>query len=85
MPPKTRSTTARKPAARKAPAKRKKARRKIVKAKITIALFNCKRCRKPYNLPWRHVCLIGATPAQRAAALKNLAAARQAKKSRRWW
>ncbi|WP_062441195.1 hypothetical protein [Herbidospora daliensis] len=86
MPPKTRSTTARKPAVRKAPAKRKKARRKIVKARITIALFRCKTCRRGYNWPFGHVCMVGATPAQRAAALKNIALARKAKaQKRRWW
>ncbi len=80
MPPKTRSTTARKPAVRKAPAKRKKARRNIVKAKVTITLFRCKRCKKGYNWPPSHVCLIGFTPAQAAAARRNLQAARAAKK-----
>ncbi len=84
MPPKTRSTTARKPAAKRAPAKRKKARKRI---KVTIklpAFFTCKRCRKGFNWPFGHVCLIGFTPAQAAAARRNLAAARKAKKTR-WW
>lgn len=85
MPPKTRSTTARKPAAKKAPAKRRKASRKRVSVSVKIrALFTCKRCKKGYSLPWAHTCMIGFTPAQAAAARKNIALARKAKK-RRWW
>lgn len=91
MPPKTRqarpkpgSTTARKPAAKKASAKRKK-RRKIVAVQVNFrALFTCKKCRKGYSWPFGHVCMIGFTPAQAAAARKNIALARKAKK-RRWW
>lgn len=81
MPPKTRRA-APKAATRKTAAKRKP-RRKIVtvKAKVTITLFKCKRCRRGYNWPFGHVCLIGFTPAQAAAARRNLEAARRARKS----
>lgn len=69
----TKTKTTRKPPQRKR-------RRKIVTVRVKFGLFRCKTCRKPYNLPWRHVCMIGFTPAQAAAARRNLEAARRAKR-----
>ncbi len=79
MPPKTRSTTTRKPAAKQAPAKRKSRSRKRIKVKVTFALFTCKTCKKPYNLPWFHTCMLGFSAKQAAAARRNLKLAREAK------
>lgn len=69
-------TPARKPAAKK-PTKRK--RRKIVKVSVTFGLFRCKRCRRNYNVPWRHVCMIGFTAAEARRAQRLSTQARKAK------
>ncbi len=68
MPPKTRSTTARRPVAKRSP------KRKRVKVRSPITNNPFKR--------FAHTCLIGFTPAQRRAARANLDKARQAKRSR---
>lgn len=79
MPPKTRTTTARKPAAKAAP----KRKRVAVRSPISVSLFQCGRCKLKTNNPfkrWGHTCLIGFTPAQRRAARANLEAARKSRR-----
>lgn len=68
-------TPARKPAAKKTTTRK---RRKIVK--VTFALFRCKRCRRNYNVPWRHTCMIGFTAAEARRAQRLATQARKAKK-----
>jgi hypothetical protein len=72
--PSPRKTTAKKPAPKK--------RRKIVKATVKIALFRCSRCRRNYNVPWRHVCMIGFTPAEARRAQRLATQAAKAKKTK---
>lgn len=69
-------TPARKPAAKKTTRKR----RKIVKVAVKFALFRCSRCRRNYNVPWRHVCMIGFTAAEARRAQRLATQARKAKK-----
>lgn len=66
-------TPARKPAAKKT-----RKRRKIVT--VSFALFRCSRCRRNYNIPWRHVCMIGFTAAEARRAQRLATQARKAKK-----
>ncbi|MGP3914283.1 hypothetical protein [Nonomuraea sp. 10N515B] len=70
-------TPARKPAAKKKAARN---RRKIVKVSVKFGLFRCSRCRRNYNIPWRHVCMIGFTSAEARRAQRLAAQARKAKK-----
>ncbi|MFI6477338.1 hypothetical protein ACIBH1_05360 [Nonomuraea sp. NPDC050663] len=74
MPPKKRTTQPAKP---KTAAKRKPRRRKIVTVKMTLGLFRCKTCGKPYNLPWRHLCLRGFTASEARRTAKQVAASRR--------
>ncbi|MBO3751509.1 hypothetical protein J5X84_36015 [Streptosporangiaceae bacterium NEAU-GS5] len=80
MPPKTRATTARKPPAKRSP----KRKRVTVRSPVTVTLFQCKRCKLKTNNPLRklfHTCMVGFTAAQKAAARRNLEAARKARRS----
>lgn len=66
---------------RKLPARRRRPHKRV---KVTIALFRCRRCKQAFNNPFKrlfHTCTIGFTAAQRAAARRNLEAARQARKA----
>lgn len=72
---------ARKPAAKKKPTARK--RRKLVKVAVKFALFRCSRCRRNYNLPWRHVCMIGFTAAEARRAQRRAVESRKEKAGKR--
>ncbi|MEV4287323.1 hypothetical protein AB0K40_17600 [Nonomuraea bangladeshensis] len=68
-------TPARKPAAKKTARKRRR-----IKVAVTFALFRCSRCRRNYNLPWRHTCMIGFTAAEARRAQRLAMQARKTKR-----
>lgn len=84
MPPKSRSTTARKPAAKRSP-KRKRVK---VRSPITVSLFHCPKCKLRTNNPFKrwgpgHKCLIGWTAAQRRTVAQRQASKRNLETARR--